>query len=123
MTTARGLPTHLEQLTIARITQHIDPTCVILFGSRQRDQGAQHSDLDLLFIADSDHSPGERRAHVARLFAHWPIRIDGLWLTPAEVEHRVRIGNPFLLSVLRGGRVICGDATVVAALLDGEHSA
>lgn len=123
MTNGRGLPARLEQLTITRITQYLDPACVILFGSRQRDEAARHSDLDLLVIANSEQSPGERRAQVARLFAHWPIRIDGLWLTPAEVEHRVGVGNPFLISVLRGGRVICGDAALVATLLDDGHPA
>lgn len=113
---AAALPP-LVAATVGRLVRYVDPDCVVNFGSSQRGSATARSDIDLLLIGPSEVNVGERRSRVDRLFTHWPVPIDALWLTPQEAAARLHAGNPFLCSVIELGTVMFGDVAVYRDML------
>lgn len=109
MMTSATMPNGLQSPTVERLAQCTGARAIVLFGSRQRGVSGPGSDIDVVVIGPCELPTDERRGHLARLFAHWPVRIDALWLTPEEALHRIRVHNHFLVSVLADGQPVYGD--------------
>lgn len=104
-----------EQEIIDRIVQKIreeyKPHKIILFGSRIWGSPRPYSDLDMLVIKDSEKREIERIRDIARLvrgFRERPYRmpIDIIVKTPAEVQHRLDIGDSFMRDILQRGETV-----------------
>src|SRR5438876_3266258 len=81
---------------------HPDVTRVILFGSVARKDFGVRSDLDLLILLKSSHMPiRERIAQFLEECSGYPT--DVFPLTEAELESRLRSGDPFWMRALRDG--------------------
>ena len=91
---------------VQKIVHTFQPEKVILFGSHAWGTPRQDSDVDLLVVMESDLRPARRSAEVSLKSRPRGLAVDFLVKTPAEVDRRLKIGDPFLRRVLEQGRVL-----------------
>ncbi len=83
------------------------PEKIILFGSAARD-GEEINDVDLFIIKDDvPHLGADRIRELYRLM-DTDLPVDYLVYRPEEVAERLSVGDPFVVGVLREGRVLYG---------------
>lgn len=83
------------------------PEKIILFGSAACEQG-EINDVDLFIIKDDvPHLGADRIRELYRLM-DTDLPVDYLVYRPKEVADRLLLGDPFVVSVLREGRVLYG---------------
>jgi uncharacterized protein len=83
------------------------PEKIILFGSAAREAG-EVNDIDLFIIKDDvPHLGADRIRELYRLMdADLPV--DYMVYRPEEVAERLFLGDPFVVGVLKEGRVLYG---------------
>lgn len=79
---------------------------VILFGSYARGEAGEHSDVDLMIIAESDLPRFKRSRELYKLFRPYPFGMDLLVYTPQEVEKGKQSPASFVSTVLQEGKVL-----------------
>ncbi|BAM00638.1 MULTISPECIES: nucleotidyltransferase domain-containing protein [Caldilinea] len=84
------------------------PQQIVLFGSLAYGEPDADSDIDLLIIRETDEPPLARRIRVRQLVADPERRVpfSPLVLTPEELAHRLTLGDPFYLEIMRRGKVL-----------------
>jgi predicted nucleotidyltransferase len=97
---------------IAHITQQIiekyKPKKVILFGSAARGEWTPDSDADFLIIKDETPLLGaDRMREISRIIDR-NISVDFLIYRPEEFNRSLQMGDPFLKSILKEGKVLYG---------------
>ena|SRR3989338_8714333 len=99
------------QAEIKNITDQIvkkyKPQKIILFGSAARGEFGPDSDLDFLIIKDDKRLKIERMQTIYRLVEK-KAPADFLVYTPKEVRHRTKLGDPFLRTIFREGKILYG---------------
>ena len=97
----------LQQL-VQSLIEAYRPQQIVLFGSLAYGEPNADSDIDLLIIKETDEPPLARRVHVRRLVADPERRVpfSPLVLTPEELAHRLSLGDPFYLEIMRRGKVL-----------------
>jgi len=97
---------------IQNITQQIiekyKPEKIVLFGSAARGKPDLDSDVDLLIIKKETPLYGADRIRELSRIIERNIPLDLLIYRPEEFEKRVQMGDPFLKSVLKEGKVLYG---------------
>jgi len=97
---------------IQDITQQIiekyKPEKIVLFGSAARGKRDLDSDVDLLIIKKETPLYGADRIRELSRIIERNIPLDLLIYRPEEFEKRVQMGDPFLKSVLKEGKVLYG---------------
>ncbi len=91
----------------ARIAAKVKPVKIILFGSHAYGKPGKDSDLDLLVILPrrpSDRFKGYQRVNRAVGEHQWPLDILVRGLD--EIESRIKIGDSFILEIMRRGKVL-----------------
>ena len=88
-----------------------DPEQIILYGSLARGKADQYSDVDLLVVKETEQGYWERLAEVLEFLPKRPPGesigdVDLKVYTPAQFERAIRVGSPFLESVLGDGKVV-----------------
>lgn len=83
------------------------PQKIILFGSAAAGNMTDDSDLDFLIIKDDKQNPYNRIVEVYGLIKK-NIAADFIVYTPQEFAERLRLGDPFITSILSEGRVLYG---------------
>ena len=92
---------------IARcIVEQFHPEKVILFGSRAWGVPQEDSDVDILVIMQGQGPSLARGLRVRQACRPRRVAMDLLVKTPAEIEHRLEIGDPFIRRVLEEGRLL-----------------
>jgi len=99
------------------IRDRYKPEKIILFGSRVWGEPDEQSDLDILVIKETSKPEIERMRDVSRLvrrYHHAPywLAMDILVKTPAEVRHRLEIGDDFIRQIVEHGKVVYERAMV-----------
>ena len=94
------------QAVADRIATRFSPDKVILFGSRAWGEPRADSDVDLMVIMDSDERPARRSARISMECRPPFVAMDIMVRTPAEIEARLRIHDPFIGRILREGVVL-----------------
>lgn len=91
---------------VRRIVAKARPSKIILFGSRVYGKPDAESDFDLLVLLDSPDSREGRYDLVDMAIGlhRWPV--DILVRTPKEVEERLLMGDSFLRTILRRGKIL-----------------
>lgn len=89
-----------------QIGESVQAKWVILFGSYARGQATEHSDVDLLVIAESALPRFKRSRELYRQFRPYPFSMDLLVYTPAEVEQGKDSPVSFVSKVLREGKIV-----------------
>jgi predicted nucleotidyltransferase len=103
----------------SRITQEIDsivsqivskyrPEKIILFGSAARGDFEEANDLDFLIVKDDVPYYGIDRMRELDDLIERDMAADMLVYRPAELAERVALGDPFIKSILKEGRVLYG---------------
>jgi len=83
------------------------PEKIILFGSAASEQG-EINDVDLFIIKDDVPRLGADRIRELYRLMDTDLPVDYLVYRPKEVADRLLLGDPFVVSVLREGRVLYG---------------
>jgi predicted nucleotidyltransferase len=82
------------------------PKKIILFGSLARNNLKAGNDIDLFIIKeDVPHLGVDRIRQLDRLIKYM-LATDFIVYTPAEVEQRIELGDPFVKSILNEGKVL-----------------
>jgi|SRR3989344_7265845 len=99
----------IENIT-KQIVQKYKPQKIILYGSFARGDFNKNSDIDMLIIKKSNKPRMERASDVYRLI--WDLDrtlpFEPLVFTPEELKQRLRLGDPFFLTILKEGKVLHG---------------
>jgi predicted nucleotidyltransferase len=97
---------------ISHLTQQIiekyKPKKVILFGSAARGEWTPDSDADFLIIKDETPLLGADRIREISRIIDRNISVDFLIYRPEEFNRRLQMGDPFLKSILKEGKVLYG---------------
>ena len=88
-----------------RLKEQYSAKEIILFGSFARGEQNIDSDIDLLIISDTKERFFERQASVRRLLRDLKkgVPISPIVLTPDELEDRKKIGDHFVMEILKTG--------------------
>jgi uncharacterized protein len=97
---------------IASITRQIiekyHPSKIILFGSAAKGDLGPDSDADFLIIKKDTPLYGLDRIRQLSRMIERNIAIDLIVYRPEEVEERLRLGDPFLKSIMQEGKILYG---------------
>lgn len=90
-----------------QLVKKYKPQKIFLFGSSVTGNMTDDSDLDFLIIKDDKKDPYNRIVEVYGLVKK-NIAADFIVYTPEEFGERLRLGDPFITSILLEGRVLYG---------------
>ncbi|MDP8240063.1 MAG: nucleotidyltransferase domain-containing protein [Candidatus Hatepunaea meridiana] len=93
---------------VQKITAHIDPAKIILFGSRARGNYRPDSDYDLVIVYDGPMSKREVDIGIRGLFRPPNFALDLLVLTTSEIAKFKDIANTLEREVTENGVIIYG---------------
>lgn len=105
----------MDQTTVSADMEHLtqqllskyDPIKIILFGSAVSDIHNAH-DIDLLIIKENVPHTGTERIRQLYRMIDTGLPVDYLVYRPEEIENRIRLGDPFISSILHEGKVLYG---------------
>lgn len=107
----RGLPEDIETY-LRHLERSLNPSAIVLFGSRAGGQPGLRSDYDLLVIDEGLSTDfWERQEH---LWKEKPASVDVIALTTEEIRHIIHRG--LILDALLQGIVLRGDISELASL-------
>jgi predicted nucleotidyltransferase len=93
---------------VGQIIYKYRPLKIILFGSAARREYDKVNDLDFLIIKQDVPLYGLDRMRELDELIDRNIAADMLVYRPDEFEERIKLGDPFIKTVLREGRVLYG---------------
>jgi len=96
------------QNIVEQIIHKYRPSKIILFGSAARGEYDKVNDLDFLIIKQDVPLYGIDRMRELDKLIDRNIAADMLVYRPGEFEDRIKLGDPFIKTVLKEGRVLCG---------------
>jgi predicted nucleotidyltransferase len=91
-----------------QIIEKYKPEKIILFGSASRGERNLNSDADFLIIKKETPLYGADRIRELSRIIDRNIPVDLLIYRPEEFEKRLKMGDPFLKSILKEGKVLYG---------------
>ena len=93
---------------VDQIIQKYRPMKIILFGSAARRGHGEVHDLDFLIIKEDVPSLGLERIRELEGLLERNVAADMLVYRPDEFDERIKLGDPFITTILREGRVLYG---------------
>jgi len=97
----------IDRIT-AQIIEKYRPEKIILFGSAARGNFDADSDADFLIMKKETPLYGADRIRELSRMIERNIAVDLLVYRPEEFEKRLKMGDPFLKSILKDGKVLYG---------------
>lgn len=97
---------HQLSSIVHKITEHINPVKIILFGSRARSDYHPDSDYDLVIIYDGEKSRREVKLEIRRLFRPPGFSMDLFVLSSKELESQKQIANSLAREITENGIVV-----------------
>lgn len=88
-----------------RIANRFSPEKIILFGSHAYGQPTAESDVDLLVVMEYEGSPLQQAIKISRELG-LVTPLDLLVRTPAQVQERLRLEDPFMREIVQRGKVL-----------------
>ena len=82
------------------------PEKIILFGSLAKGQINQGTDIDLFIIKSDVPELGVDRIRQLDALIKYRLATDFIVYRPAELEQRLKLGDPFVKSILEEGKVL-----------------
>jgi len=104
---ADDITSEIESI-LAQIVEKYQPLKVILFGSAAKGEFEEVNDLDFLILKEDVPSTGLARMRELDELIERNMAADMLVYRPDEFDDRVRLGDPFIKSILKEGRVLYG---------------
>jgi len=108
MVMEQGEITKEIQSIVDQLTRKYDPLKIILFGSAGRGEYDKVNDLDFLIIKADVPRQGLARMRELDEIIERNIAADMLVYRPEELEDRIKLGDPFIKTIMREGRVLYG---------------
>lgn len=96
------------QNIVEQIIQKYKPSRIILFGSAGRGEYDKVNDLDFLIMKQDVPLYGIDRMRELDELIYRNIAADMLVYSPDEFEERIKLGDPFIKTILREGQVLYG---------------
>jgi predicted nucleotidyltransferase len=96
------------QNIVDQIIRKYNPQKIILFGSAGRGEYDKVNDLDFLIIKQDVPLYGIDRMRELDELIERNIAADMLVYRPDEFEERIKLGDPFIKTILRKGQVLYG---------------
>jgi uncharacterized protein len=93
---------------IDEIVRKYHPIKIILFGSAARGDYEHVNDLDFLIVKEDVPSQGLTRMRELDDLIERDMAADMLVYKPDELEERIKLGDPFIKSIIIEGRVLYG---------------
>ena len=93
---------------VGQIIRKYRPMKIILFGSAGRGEYDEVNDLDFLIIKKDVPLRGIDRMRELDGLIERNIAADMLVYRPDEFNERIKLGDPFIKTILREGRVLYG---------------
>jgi predicted nucleotidyltransferase len=93
---------------VEQIIQKYRPLKIILFGSAGRGEYDKVNDLDFLIIKDDVPPYGLARMRELDELIDRTIAADMLVYRSDEFEDRIKLGDPFIETIVKEGRVLYG---------------
>jgi len=93
---------------VGQIIQKYRPMKIILFGSAGRGEYDKVNDLDFLIIKKDVPLHGLKRMRELDKLIERNIAADMLVYRPDEFDERIKLGDPFIKTILREGQVLYG---------------
>jgi len=90
---------------VLKAAKKVKPLKVILFGSHAYGKPNKDSDVDLLFIKNTNLGRVDRYCLVSENIEH-EFPMDILVKTPKEVKKRLAMGDPFYKEIINKGQII-----------------
>lgn len=91
-----------------QIIEKYKPEKIILFGSAAKNEFSSDSDADFLIIKMDTPLYGADRIRELSKVIERNIPVDFLVYRPEEFEKRLKMGDPFLKTILKEGKVLYG---------------
>ncbi|MCB0837879.1 MAG: nucleotidyltransferase domain-containing protein [Bacteroidetes bacterium] len=88
------------------IVRNYDPDEICLFGSMSKNQSNMESDIDLLIIKDTDIPRRFRGSSFKEQLSRFPIKIDLLFYTHAELESAKKKKYSFIDAISRKTKIV-----------------
>jgi len=104
--TKKPLPKEIAKI-VDQIKRRYKPEKIILYGSYAQGKQTRDSDIDMLIIKKTKKRFIERISDVL-LLCDYDIPIEPIVYTPQEVAARIKLGDFFIVDIIRKGKVIYG---------------
>ncbi len=91
---------------VSQVIEKYNPIKIILFGSASKGEFNNDSDVDLLVIKENTPYLGRERARELRRLIKKNLPVDFFVYRPEEFNERIRLGDPFIRTILREGEVL-----------------
>ena len=93
---------------VEQLIHKYGPSRIILFGSAARGEYDKVNDLDFLVLKQEVPSRGLDRMRELDDLIDRKMAVDILVYRPDELEQRLKLGDPFIKTILSEGRVLYG---------------
>jgi predicted nucleotidyltransferase len=93
---------------VDQIVNKYNPIKIILFGSAAHGKNYEVNDLDFMVVKQDIPSIGINRLRELDSLIDRNMAVDLLVYRPEEIEERTRLGDPFILGIIKEGRVLYG---------------
>lgn len=87
------------------LARRFNPERVILFGSYARRKQGPDSDVDLLVVMECGGDTSQKALEL-RLAVPREFPLDLIVRTPAQLQQRLKMGDTFVTTILKEGRVL-----------------
>jgi predicted nucleotidyltransferase len=94
------------QSIVRQLLRVYQPEKIVLFGSLVHGAMRQGTDIDLFIVKSDVPRLGVDRIRELDALIRYRFATDFIVYTPEEVEQRLRLGDPFVKSILQEGRVL-----------------
>jgi predicted nucleotidyltransferase len=101
----RRVPDEAIAEVIRHIAERYQPERLILFGSYAYGDPRPESDVDLLVVMNTDLRESEQAVQILQSVEHH-FGLDLIVRTPASLERRLALGDPFLREIVERGKVV-----------------
>ncbi len=94
------------QNIVNQLVRLYKPEKIILFGSLAKDQIKQGTDIDLFIIKSDVPKLGVDRIRQLEALIKYKLATDFIVYKPQELEQRLKLGDPFVKTILKEGKVL-----------------
>jgi predicted nucleotidyltransferase len=101
----REITEHDIRNFVKQVVNRFNPERIVLFGSHASESTSLDSDVDMLVVMDFEGRPQEQAFEIRRSIKR-TFPLDLLVRRPADVEHRLTMGDFFLREILEKGKVL-----------------
>jgi len=94
------------QNIVNQLVRLYKPEKIILFGSLAKDQIKQGTDVDLFIIKSDVPELGVDRIRQLDALIKYRLATDFIVHKPQELEQRLKLGDPFVKTILKEGKML-----------------